>query len=173
MDKQNNITYREWAPGASQAFLIGDFSISHPHCSRFPLMRASTDSTDDWNRESHPMKKDPYGVFEVHVPAKGGQPAIAHNSKVKVSRPQRFHLPTNSLALLDHPVRPANRAHTSMDQICHTRSFSLSSLRCSIVEPSYLRTIRFQTSQTEEATKRKSIRSTCWDIFSGIKSSYL
>jgi len=32
VDKQNNITYREWAPNATQAFLIGDFSISH--CSR-------------------------------------------------------------------------------------------------------------------------------------------
>lgn len=30
------------------------------------------------------MKKDPYGVFEVIIPAKDGQPAIAHNSKIKV-----------------------------------------------------------------------------------------
>jgi 1,4-alpha-glucan branching enzyme len=28
IDKQNNITYREWAPNATQAFLIGEFSIS-------------------------------------------------------------------------------------------------------------------------------------------------
>lgn len=27
VDKENNITYREWAPNATQAFLIGDFSI--------------------------------------------------------------------------------------------------------------------------------------------------
>ena len=26
VDKNNNITYREWAPNATQAFLIGDFS---------------------------------------------------------------------------------------------------------------------------------------------------
>ena len=32
------------------------------------------------------MKKDPYGVFEVVVPAKDGKPAIAHNSKMKVCR---------------------------------------------------------------------------------------
>ena len=31
------------------------------------------------------MKKDQYGVFEVVVPARDGQPAIAHKSKVKVS----------------------------------------------------------------------------------------
>jgi hypothetical protein len=30
------------------------------------------------------MKKDPFGVFEVVIPAKDGQPAIAHNSKIKV-----------------------------------------------------------------------------------------
>ena len=31
------------------------------------------------------MKKDPFGVFEVVIPARDGQPAIAHNSKIKVS----------------------------------------------------------------------------------------
>jgi 1,4-alpha-glucan branching enzyme len=31
------------------------------------------------------MKKDPFGVFEITLPAKDGQPAIPHNSKVKVS----------------------------------------------------------------------------------------
>lgn len=65
IDKQNNITYREWAPNATQAFLIGEFN--------------------DWNRESHPMKKDPYGVFEVVIPAREGEPAIKHNSKIKIS----------------------------------------------------------------------------------------
>lgn len=39
---------------------------------------------DDWNREEMPMKKDAYGVWEITVPAKDGQPAIPHNSKVKV-----------------------------------------------------------------------------------------
>jgi hypothetical protein len=29
VDAHNNITYREWAPNATQAFLIGEFSISH------------------------------------------------------------------------------------------------------------------------------------------------
>jgi len=28
VDADNNITYREWAPNATQAFLIGKFSIS-------------------------------------------------------------------------------------------------------------------------------------------------
>jgi len=65
VDKNNNIIYREWAPSAREAWLIGDFN--------------------DWNRESHPMKKDPFGVFEITLPAKDGQPAIPHNSKVKIS----------------------------------------------------------------------------------------
>jgi 1,4-alpha-glucan branching enzyme len=30
------------------------------------------------------MKKDPYGVFEVIIPARNGEPAVAHNSKIKV-----------------------------------------------------------------------------------------
>lgn len=30
------------------------------------------------------MKKNAYGVFEITVPAKGGEKAIPHNSKVKV-----------------------------------------------------------------------------------------
>ena len=31
------------------------------------------------------MKKNDFGTFEVTVPAVNGQPAIPHNSKVKVS----------------------------------------------------------------------------------------
>ncbi len=30
------------------------------------------------------MKKNQYGVFEITVPANNGQPAIAHDSKIKV-----------------------------------------------------------------------------------------
>ncbi|KAL6251544.1 alpha-1,4-glucan branching enzyme [Rhinocladiella similis] len=60
-----DITYREWAPNAEQAYLIGEFN--------------------NWNRESHPMKKNHYGVWELHLPAKDGVPAIAHNTKLKIS----------------------------------------------------------------------------------------
>lgn len=65
IDKDHNITYREWAPNATQAFLVGDFN--------------------NWHRDSHPMKKDAYGVWEIVLPAVHGQPAIAHNSKIKIS----------------------------------------------------------------------------------------
>ncbi|KAK7227070.1 hypothetical protein V2G26_015073 [Clonostachys chloroleuca] len=61
----NTIVYREWAPNAEEAYLIGDFN--------------------EWNRGSHPMVKNKFGVFEITLPAKDGQPQIPHNSKVKIS----------------------------------------------------------------------------------------
>lgn len=59
------ISYREWAPAAETASLIGEFN--------------------GWNRQSHPMKKSPYGVWEITLPPKDGKPAISHNTKVKIS----------------------------------------------------------------------------------------
>ncbi|KAL5508118.1 GLC3 [Sanghuangporus vaninii] len=66
VDENGDITYREWAPNAKEAGLIGDFN--------------------DWNRSSHPMKKNEFGVWEIKIPAKSpGQPAIPHDSKIKIS----------------------------------------------------------------------------------------
>ncbi|KAI0019819.1 carbohydrate-binding module family 48 [Xylariomycetidae sp. FL0641] len=65
VDKNNNIIYREWAPNATEAYLIGDFN--------------------GWNRGAHPMTKNEFGVWEITLPAKDGQPAIPHNSKIKIS----------------------------------------------------------------------------------------
>lgn len=39
---------------------------------------------DEWDRQSHPMKKNEYGVFEITVPAKDGKVPIRHGSKIKV-----------------------------------------------------------------------------------------
>ncbi|KAF9464887.1 glycoside hydrolase family 13 protein [Collybia nuda] len=60
------MVYREWAPNAVEAYLIGDFN--------------------EWNRTSHPMKKDSFGVWELTIPpiAAGGC-AIPHDSKLKIS----------------------------------------------------------------------------------------
>lgn len=60
-----DIVYREWAPNATQAFLIGEFN--------------------GWNRESHPLSKNAFGVWELTLPARDGQPAILHNTKLKIS----------------------------------------------------------------------------------------
>ncbi|TDL29811.1 glycoside hydrolase [Rickenella mellea] len=60
------ITYREWAPNAKEAVLIGDFN--------------------GWNRESHPMTKNSFGVWEITLPPTSpGVPAIPHDSKIKIS----------------------------------------------------------------------------------------
>jgi 1,4-alpha-glucan branching enzyme len=55
-------TYREWAPAAQAAWLIGDFN--------------------DW--EGTPLEKDEFGVWSVSLPDKDGAPRIPHKSHVKV-----------------------------------------------------------------------------------------
>jgi 1,4-alpha-glucan branching enzyme len=60
-----DVVYREWAPNALRAYLIGDFN--------------------NWDRDATPMTKNNFGVFEVTVPAKDGKPAIPHDSKIKIS----------------------------------------------------------------------------------------
>ncbi|ANB15232.1 1,4-alpha-glucan branching enzyme [Sugiyamaella lignohabitans] len=69
--ESHTITYREWAPNATKAFLFGDFN--------------------NWDRQSHPMKQaNPYGVWEIILPPNSdGSYAIPHNSKVKIL----MHLP--------------------------------------------------------------------------------
>lgn len=62
----NSVTYREWAPNAVEAVLTGDFN--------------------NWNRISHPMKKNEYGIWEITVPpTPTGECAIPHDSKLKIS----------------------------------------------------------------------------------------
>lgn len=52
--------YREWAPGARELYLIGDFN--------------------GWDRSATPMKRNREGVWEVRLPAD----ALAHGQHVKV-----------------------------------------------------------------------------------------
>jgi len=60
------IEYREWAPGARAVWLTGDFN--------------------GWNRHSHPCTRDQFGVWSLFIPdLPSGEPAIPHNSKLKVS----------------------------------------------------------------------------------------
>ncbi|EME47895.1 glycoside hydrolase family 13 protein [Dothistroma septosporum NZE10] len=63
--QDGTIHYREWAPFALRAYVIGDFN--------------------GWNRDSHEMKRDPFGVWEISLPPQNGQPAIPHDSKIKIS----------------------------------------------------------------------------------------
>lgn len=57
------IVYREWAPAAQDAELIGDFN--------------------GWSGSSHKMEKNKFGVWSISIPDSGGNPAIPHNSRVK------------------------------------------------------------------------------------------
>jgi 1,4-alpha-glucan branching enzyme len=59
------VTYREYAPGVEKASLIGDFN--------------------GWNRDSHPMQKDQFGLWTVTIPASSGKCPIEHGSKIKIS----------------------------------------------------------------------------------------
>ncbi|THV08317.1 glycoside hydrolase [Dendrothele bispora CBS 962.96] len=66
VSSDGEVVYREWAPNAQEAYLIGDFN--------------------EWNRSSHPMKKDNFGVWEITVPPKSpGVCAIPHDSKIKIT----------------------------------------------------------------------------------------
>ncbi|KAF8622102.1 hypothetical protein AX15_007239 [Amanita polypyramis BW_CC] len=66
VDETGTVTYREWASNAQEAYLIGEFN--------------------EWNRTSHPMTKDEYGVWSIVVPpVKPGICAIPHDSKIKIS----------------------------------------------------------------------------------------
>jgi len=65
VQSNGDVIYREWAPNALRAYLIGDFN--------------------NWDRDATPMTKNDFGVFEVTVPGKDGQPTIPHDSKIKVS----------------------------------------------------------------------------------------
>ncbi|GJM85150.1 hypothetical protein PR202_ga01576 [Eleusine coracana subsp. coracana] len=58
------ITYREWAPGAHSAALIGDFN--------------------NWNPNADRMSKNEFGVWEIFLPNNAdGSSAIPHGSRVK------------------------------------------------------------------------------------------
>jgi 1,4-alpha-glucan branching enzyme len=62
--KRKGWMYREWAPGAFALHLIGDFN--------------------NWNYESHPMEKNPFGIWEIFLPEQKYKSSFVHGSKIKV-----------------------------------------------------------------------------------------
>nr|XP_027190205.1 1,4-alpha-glucan-branching enzyme 1, chloroplastic/amyloplastic isoform X3 [Cicer arietinum] len=61
--EEGGILYREWAPAAQEAQIIGDFN--------------------GWDGSNHHMEKDQFGVWSIKIPDADGNPAIPHNSRVK------------------------------------------------------------------------------------------
>ncbi|GER55487.1 4-alpha-glucan-branching enzyme [Striga asiatica] len=61
--EEGGIVYREWAPAAQEAEIIGDFN--------------------GWNGCRHKMTKNQFGVWSIRIPDVGGNPAIPHKSRVK------------------------------------------------------------------------------------------
>jgi 1,4-alpha-glucan branching enzyme len=62
--KKKGWSYREWAPGAYELHLIGDFN--------------------NWNRTSHPLEKKDNGVWEIFLPDKEYKNKFVHGSLFKV-----------------------------------------------------------------------------------------
>ncbi|KAL4761330.1 1,4-alpha-glucan branching enzyme GLC3 [Aspergillus foveolatus] len=65
VSETGDITYREWAPNAIEAALVGDFN--------------------NWDTKANPMTRDDFGVWEIILPARNGTPVIPHDSKVKIT----------------------------------------------------------------------------------------
>ncbi len=63
-NEQNGVWYREWAPGAHSLALTGDFN--------------------QWNRGSHPMQRDEFGVWSLFLPDSQYDSLLTHGSRVKV-----------------------------------------------------------------------------------------
>jgi 1,4-alpha-glucan branching enzyme len=63
-DDKKGWFYREWAPAAQSLSLIGDFNA--------------------WDRSSHKLKKDKYGIWEIFIPDMKDGSVLKHEQLVKV-----------------------------------------------------------------------------------------
>jgi 1,4-alpha-glucan branching enzyme len=63
-EDQRGWFYREWAPEAYEVYLTGDFN--------------------DWDRRSHPLTRNNFGVWEIFLPYDLYQKRFVHKSKIKV-----------------------------------------------------------------------------------------
>ncbi|MBI9035536.1 MAG: alpha amylase C-terminal domain-containing protein [Bacteroidales bacterium] len=63
-EQRKGWVYREWAPRAEALFLFGDFN--------------------NWERFTHPMRKDPFGIWELFLPYSEYKNSFVHGSKIKV-----------------------------------------------------------------------------------------
>lgn len=60
----DDLVYREWAPGAKEVYLTGEFN--------------------GWDRRRHRLTPDAFGNWEIRLPFnEKGEPPIRHESRVK------------------------------------------------------------------------------------------
>jgi len=64
LDGEPGVWFREWAPGASGVSLFGDFN--------------------GWDRGSHPLTRDDFGIWSAFFPDAEYQAALTHGSLLKV-----------------------------------------------------------------------------------------
>jgi 1,4-alpha-glucan branching enzyme len=64
LKEKNGWIYREWAPGARQLSLTGDFN--------------------NWDRNAHPLQRNERGDWEIFLPAQDFEKTFLHGGKVKV-----------------------------------------------------------------------------------------
>jgi 1,4-alpha-glucan branching enzyme len=63
-DGQPGVWYREWAPGAGQLSLVGEFN--------------------GWERDANPMERDPFGIWSLFLPDEEYAGRLVHGAEVKV-----------------------------------------------------------------------------------------
>lgn len=96
----NSISFVEWAPGAQEMFLRGDFN--------------------GWQQTTHPFKKLEFGKWELVIPPRSdGSPAIDHLSKIKlVIRTENGELVDRLSPWASYVVQPPkNTGNVTFDQV--------------------------------------------------------
>jgi 1,4-alpha-glucan branching enzyme len=86
--EDNSVSCKEWAPGARQLYLYGDFSKI---CSSKNFLLQLTNifnnfnAADGWEKKRNPYEKLDFGKWQLHLPANpDGTCPIKHGSKIKV-----------------------------------------------------------------------------------------
>ncbi|HPD31321.1 MAG TPA: alpha amylase C-terminal domain-containing protein [Phycisphaerae bacterium] len=85
------VWYREWAPGATGLFLTGDFN--------------------GWNRQSHPLTRDEFGVWSIFLPDDHYADHLTHGSRLKV----HVHTPTDARDRIPAYIRRVTNEPHSAD----------------------------------------------------------